>query len=114
MSRKFKGEVRSLPGACHKDDPTAAAAALPLIGSKHTTPPCPSLTGPQIAALGVLPKDGTWASPGSVYTAKCNSLALYHPDLCKSRRGMFGRRNGYRIEFRLTPAGVEEARRRGL
>jgi hypothetical protein len=64
------------------------------------------LTKAQEKALDWLPADGAWRSDAGRLERAAHSLWLYHRVFVDSRSGLFGPRNGWKIQYRLTPAGI--------
>ncbi len=64
------------------------------------------LTKAQAKALDWLPADGSWRGDAGQLGRAIDSLGIYHGIFVESRAGHYGLRNGWKRQYRLTPAGV--------
>ena len=71
----------------------------------------PRFTSAQLKALACL--SGVWQSNPKGLLAAIKSLALLHRGLVENRAGRYGPRNGWRLEYRLTDAGLAAKKEAG-
>lgn len=84
------------------DCPVCNNGVVPTEGSKRM-----KLTKPQAKALAwVYEGKGAWRGNAGRLNAALNSLRLYHPELIEDERGSIGPRGGWRVQWRITPAGI--------